>query len=135
VSDPDAVALDSSVLIAVLSDEPDRRGLLSRIARFPRRIISAATLLETRIVWYSRQGEGAVARLDSLIVRLRIEIVPLTPGMADLAFDAFRRFGKGVGEPAVLNFGDCFSYALARSANVPLLFKGDDFALTDIAAA
>lgn len=73
--------------------------------------------------------------LDSLLLRLHVQIEPVTAFQSDIAFDAFRRFGKGGGHKAGLNFGDCFAYALARERGAPLLFKGDDFAHTDVTPA
>ena len=81
-----------------------------------------------------RGGAGAGDELDSLLKRARIELVPVTQEHVDVARQAWRRFGKG-NHPAALNFGDCFAYALAEVTGEPLLFKGDDFALTDIEAA
>jgi len=97
--------------------------------------MSAATLLETRIVIVNRYGEPGLVALDSLIARAGVEIVAVTPELGERAFRAYRRFGKGFGTPGVLNFGDCFSFALAEGENAPLLFKGDDFTRTDIARA
>jgi len=79
--------------------------------------------------------EGGMERLDRVLASLGVEIVPVTVDQARLAFDAFRRFGKGRGAKASLNFGDCFVYALARELGAPLLFNGGDFARTDIQSA
>ena len=98
------------------------------------RSISAATLLETTMVFEARVGNRGAADLDQLIANLSLEVVPFTPSQAALARDAFRRFGKGR-HSARLNFGDCFAYALAKERGEPLLFKGDDFSRTDIEAA
>jgi ribonuclease VapC len=97
-------------------------------------VIAAATWTESRIVIFSRSGEAGLVALDELKAAAGIEIVPVTESLADLAFEAFRRFGKGR-HPAGLNFGDCFSYALAKERNEPLLFKGDDFPRTDVSPA
>ena len=99
------------------------------------RLISAVTLLETRIVLFSRIGPEAVATLDELMKRAEIIEVPFDAQQSDIAFDAFKRYGKGRGHPAQLNIIDCAAYALARSRDLPLLFKGNDFAQTDVAPA
>jgi ribonuclease VapC len=97
--------------------------------------MSSVTLVETRIVLFSRIGPGAVATLDELMKRAEIIEVSFDAQQSDIAFDAFRRYGKGRGHPAQLNIIDCAAYALARSRNLPLLFKGEDFAQTDVASA
>ncbi len=84
---------------------------------------------------FARLGEAAITILDELIEHAGIVVVPFDEPLVDAAFDAFRRFGKGQGNPAQLNIVDCTAYALARSRGLPLLFKGDDFGLTDIASA
>ena len=96
--------------------------------------MSAASLLETSIVLESRSGGTAGHELDVFLEKGRIELVPVTTEQAHAARRAWRRFGKG-NHPAGLNFGDCFSYALAETAGEPLLFKGRGFELTDIEAA
>ena len=99
-----------------------------------RRLVSAATVVECGLVLTSRRGEAGVARLNMLLHEAGIEIATVDSEQARTAIDAFRRFGKGR-HPAGLNFGDCFAYALAAATGEPLLFKGDDFAKTDIVAA
>jgi len=99
------------------------------------RLISAVTLLETRIVLFSRIGSGAVATLDELMKRAEIIEVPFDEQLSDVAFDAFKRYAKGRGHPAQLNIIDCAAYALARSRDLPLLFKGNDFTHTDVTPA
>jgi ribonuclease VapC len=94
--------------------------------------MSTASVLETSIVLSVRRAEGALVELDRFIERSNIILEPVTANQAALARDAFRRFGKGK-HPAQLSFGDCFVYALAASANEPVLFKGADFSKTDIA--
>ena len=97
-------------------------------------LLSAATLVEMRIVAQSKQGAAALADLGALLVTVEATVVPLDADQADIASAAWARFGRGR-HPAALNFGDCFAYALARSQGAPLLFKGNDFAQTDIASA
>ncbi|WP_419901149.1 type II toxin-antitoxin system VapC family toxin [Kiloniella sp.] len=126
------IAIDTSAIIAILTDEPERRQFNEIIGATQACYISVANLLETRIVLYSRAGENATLALDSYLLKSNIKPVETTAIMGDLAFSAYRRFGKGTGHPASLNYGDCFSYALAMNKNIPLLFKGNDFSQTDI---
>lgn len=126
--------VDTSAIMAVLLDEPDGPRYRRAMAESTACRVSAATLLETAIVAEGKGGVGAGLELDRLLDLARVEIVPVTHEQATVARDAWRRFGKG-NHPAALNLGDCFAYALARTAREPLLFKGRDFALTDIDAA
>lgn len=126
--------VDSSAVIAILFDEPEAQIFASAIGNADRVVIGAPTLVETAIVAEARAGVGMGIRLDRLLLELEAEIVPFTAEHAAIARDAWRRFGKGR-HPAGLNLGDCFSYALARSRNEPLLFKGSDFPQTDVKAA
>ncbi|WP_371818687.1 type II toxin-antitoxin system VapC family toxin [Rhodomicrobium sp. Az07] len=129
------IAVDSSALVAILRLEPDAKALLGALVAARGRVISALNVLETSLVLAGREGDGSVfAPLDAFIAEAGIEIVSFDAGQAAAARAAFLRYGKGR-HPAALNFGDCAAYALARSRGVPLLFKGDDFAKTDIAAA
>ena len=126
--------IDTSAILAVLFGETDARRFEQAIASaWPRRM-SAAGLLEAAIVVESRGGMAAGHELDRLLARAEIELVPVTREHADAARRAWRRFGKG-NHPAGLNFGDCFSYALAELTGEPLLFKGGDFPLTDVHSA
>lgn len=129
------IVIDTSALIAIMSDEPERRAFNERIEAAESVQISAATLLEARMVLYARSGDGAVVALDAFMLKSRMETVEVSPAMADIAFDAYRKFGKGMGHPANLNYGDCFAYALAKHLDAPLLYKGNDFSHTDIASA
>lgn len=128
------LVLDTSALVAILLREPPADALLNRILGASLRHLSAATLVEAGMVMEGRRGDVGARELDELLAQLEVEIVPLTAAQAALARGAFRRFGKGR-HPAALNLGDCFSYALAVALDAPLLFVGDDFARTDIAAA
>ena len=123
--------VDTSALIAVLRREPEVDRLIDRLLAAPDVRISTGTLLETRIV---AERDGGTDELLKLMEAVGIEVVPVDARQAELAFDGFRRFGKGR-HPAGLNFGDLFAYALARALNEPLLFKGDDFVQTDVKAA
>ena len=126
------IVLDTSALIAILTDEPERRTFNEAIERAPERLMSAATLLETKMVLFARHGGAGVNALDAFLWQADIRIEPVTAAQAEIAFEAFRRFGRGTGHAAHLNYGDCFSYALARENAASLLFKGDDFGETDI---
>jgi len=97
--------------------------------------MSAATWLEAAVVIDGRRDPVASASVEQLVAALEIKISPFTAEQAKLAREAYRVFGKGSGHPARLNFGDCFSYALASELQRPLLFKGTDFRLTDLPAA
>jgi ribonuclease VapC len=125
-----------SAIIAILKEEPDaprfQRALT--ISTEPKRM-SAANYLEAAIVVDANRNPLLSRRLDELIVQTEITAEPVTREQADIARAAYRDFGRGSGHPAQLNFGDCFAYALAKSMREPLLFKGDDFAHTDVAIA
>ena len=124
--------VDTSAILAVLLGESDARRYASAIAASRCRI-AASALLEASMVVESRGGEAAGDELDVFLERAAIEVVPVTE-LARAARRAWRRFGKG-NHPAKLNFGDCFSYALAATTDEALLFKGEDFARTDIRPA
>ena len=126
--------IDTSAVLAILFGEPDAERYEDAIAAaWPRRM-SVVALLEAAMVVESRGGAVAGQELDVLLEKAAVELVSVTPEHANAARRAWRRFGKG-NHPAALNFGDCFAYALARTAGEPLLFKGEDFARTDIEAA
>ncbi|GJE29612.1 type II toxin-antitoxin system VapC family toxin [Methylobacterium organophilum] len=128
----DCHVIDTSVFIAILANEADADLLSEAVRSRPRRVMSAATYLECAMV--IGRWQAARADLDAWLAREQIDIHPVDHALVRLAADAFARFGKGR-HPAGLNFGDCFSYALAKSLDAPLLFKGADFARTDIAPA
>ena len=98
-------------------------------------LISAGNLIELRIVCRNRGGDWLVSRTELLLTEYGIGVIPVDREQADIAHTAFTRFGKGTGHPAQLNYGDLFAYALAKARGIPLLFKGADFAATDIVAA
>jgi ribonuclease VapC len=126
------MVIDSSALIAILEQEPDAPELLHRLAEAGVRRISAATLLETAIVLESKSGQPAGEQLDLFMARASVRIESVTAEHIRIARHAWRRYGKGRGHAASLNFGDCFSYALAQASGEELLFKGTDFAATDL---
>lgn len=126
------MVIDSSALFAILAMEPEAARLALAIETDTTRLISAATLVEAGIVMEARLGAAGGTQLDLLIAKAGVVVEPVTADQASMAREAWRRFGKGR-HAAGLNYGDCFSYALARSTGEPLLFKGTDFANTDIA--
>jgi ribonuclease VapC len=126
------MVVDTSALLAVLFGEPEAERIAQSIASDPRRLASAFTVLEASIVVEARKGETGGRELDLLLHRIDLESVPLTASHVEVARDAWRRFGRGH-HLANLNIGDCCTYALARISGEPLLFKGDDFAQTDVA--
>jgi ribonuclease VapC len=128
------MVIDTSALVAILQDEPERRCFNEAIEAAPRRRLSTATLVEASIVIEARYGADGIRELDLLIATASMQPMPIDAEQALAAREAFRRYGKGR-HPAKLNFGDCFSYALARVLDEPLLFKGTDFSKTDIIAA
>jgi ribonuclease VapC len=128
------MVIDTSAIIAVLIDEPYAPRIAGAIEAASLRLLSAANLLEASIVIEGRSGALGGRDLDLLIYRTGTEIVPVDQDQAEIARDAWRRYGKGH-HPTGLNYGDCFAYALAKSRRLPLLFVGGDFARTDLEAA
>ncbi|MGL5827144.1 MAG: type II toxin-antitoxin system VapC family toxin [Nocardioides sp.] len=129
------MVVDSSALVAVVLGESEAEGFLDSMASTPERVyLSAVSMVETSIVLEARQGPDATRDLRLLLDGIGAEVSAVDAEQADLAFAAWQRFGKGR-HRAALNLADCFSYALARSLGEPLLFKGADFAQTDIAIA
>ena len=126
------MVLDTSALLAVLFNEPDAERFRLAIEQDETRLVSAATLLETAIVVEARTGDAGGRELELLVHKATLEIVPVDSDHLAEARRAWRRYGKGR-HAANLNFGDLFAYALSRTAGEPLLFKGDDFAKTDVA--
>jgi ribonuclease VapC len=127
--------VDTSAVIAILKNEPEADGfsLAMEAARVVR--ISTASYLESNIVVGKYKDPILTARLEEILENPGMQIEPVTAAQAKIAWEAYRNFGKGSGHPASLNFGDCFSYALAREKREPILFKGDDFVHTDLRAA
>ena len=127
------MVIDSSAIVAVLSEREKRRPIPQAIEAASQRLLSAANLLEASIVIEGRKGEaGGRRENDLLLYRAAIEIVAVDKkNLAQTARIAWRRFGRGR-HSAGLNYGDCFAYALAKSRGLPLLFQGDDFSQTDI---
>jgi ribonuclease VapC len=124
------MVIDTSAVIAILLDEPERRQFNEALEADPPRLISAASVLEAEIVLFTRKGKTAQRLLDEFLREARIHVRPVDDEQIAAARAAFRRYGKGR-HAAALNFGDCFSYALAKISGEALLYKGDDFSLTD----
>jgi ribonuclease VapC len=124
------MVIDTSALVAIMFDEPEAAELRVSVSRATIRIVSAASVLEASMV--GRRGRQAGKDLDQMLVEGDIQIVPVTIEQVEAARNAFRQYGRGR-HKAGLNFGDCFSYALAKVSGEPLLYKGNDFALTDVA--
>ena len=125
------MVIDTSAILAILLDEPERRRFNEALEDSGARAMSVATLVEVSIVLEARFGAEGLRDLDLFIEKAGIELMPVDIAQAQLARRAFSRFGRGR-HPAALNYGDCFAYALAESLGEPLLFKGDDFARTDV---
>jgi|SRR5215472_12749651 ribonuclease VapC len=125
------MVVDTSALLAIFLAEPERKRFLDLITEAETRCISAANVLETGIVLEARRGEAAGREFDLFLHHARLEVVPADSEQIEVARVAWRKYGKGR-HHAGLNFGDCFAYALAKVMGEPILFKGDDFAHTDL---
>ncbi len=129
------IVVDSSALVAILRREAEADGFLRIIADADGCLLSSVSLLETSMVMAGRLGDaGSWSELDALVARGGMEVVAHDAELAETARNAFLRYGKGR-HPAALNLGDCASYALANLRRLPLLFKGNDFAKTDLLTA
>ena len=126
------IVADTSALIAVLQNEEDARRFAAAIAEADSVLVSSASIAETGIVMLNRHGPPGADKVRALIREAGLQVENVTREHADLAIEAYEIYGKG---RAGLNYGDCFSYALAKATGLPLLFKGNDFSQTDIAAA
>ena len=129
------IVADTSAIVAIAFAEPERAAFVAALERAERTLVSSVTAVEARMVVHARRGQRAVVLVDDLLRLPFFEIVPPGAAEMDAAYAAFVAFGKGNGHPAALNFGDVFSYALAKTRGLPLLYKGRDFAETDIASA
>lgn len=126
--------LDTSAVVAILAGEPGSDRLIAVLSRNASCRISAATFVELALVLESQFGPEVLRQCDALLRRVGAVVEPVTVAQAHIARQAFHDYGKGR-HPASLNFGDCFAYALAKASGEPLLFKGRDFALTDVSPA
>jgi len=128
------VIIDTSAIMAIALDEPERQGFIGAIADAQACRMSAGTWIELNVVITRRYPDKAMV-IEAILRNAGIVIEPVTVEQAELGREAYRLFGQGTGHRARLNFGDCFAYALARATGEPLLFKGDDFIHTDVIAA
>ncbi len=125
------MVLDTSALLAILQNEAERASFITNIVEAPVCRISAASYVEAGIVMQSRNGRAGLHQLMLFLSRANVSIEPVDKEQAELALEAYHRYGKGR-HKAALNYGDCFSYALASAKEEPLLYKGTDFSLTDL---
>jgi len=126
------IVVDTSAVVAMVLGEPEREAIVRAIQQAEKALISTVSVLEARMVIHGRRGQRAVVLVDDLLRLPVFEMVPPGAAETDAAYAAFVAFGKGSGHPAGLNFGDVFSYALAKVRGLPLLFKGQDFSQTDV---
>ncbi|MER8395746.1 type II toxin-antitoxin system VapC family toxin [Mesorhizobium sp. M1340] len=126
------MVIDTSAVVAILRSEPEAARLERALVLDPIRLVPATCVLEARMVLVSRRGEHALAEIDLWLRKIEADIIPVD--LVDLATQGWLTYGKGH-HPAALNFADCLSYALAKRADEPLLFIGNDFSQTDIEAA
>lgn len=128
------MVIDTSAFIAILLGEPESPSFIQVIANDIKRLTSVLSALETAIVIESKKGPSGGREFDLLLHEAAIEITPMNADQMQIARKAYQKFGKGR-HPANLNLGDCCSYALASYSGEPLLYKGNDFSMTDIASA
>lgn len=129
------IVVDTSALIAILNREPELAAIAAALTASPKTVVSAITVVEATSIAQRWGDQTATAKLDDLLREMRIEALPIDLAQMTIARDAYMKFGKGRGHKAQLNICDCFSYALAKSLDAPLLCKGEDFRHTDIAIA
>ena len=126
------IVVDTSAIIAIIQAEPECETFLDHVRRADRAQMSAVSMLEAGMVLRARRGPAGIAELVGLVEAMAIEVVPFDAALVDGALRAFAVYGKGQHPKARLNLGDCATYALAKAMGAPLLFKGNDFAATDI---
>lgn len=129
------MVIETSALVAILLAEPEAERLVRAIGGAEPRLVGAPTVFEAAAVMLARKGPAGEIALDALLQRLAVEIVPMSVAAAVLARSAYQRYGRGVGSPGVLNYGDCLSYGIAMAEGDALLFTGNDFSRTDVSAA
>jgi ribonuclease VapC len=129
------IVVDTSAIVAIVFGEPERQAFVRTIQRAEMALVSTVSVVEARMTVHGRRGQRAVVLLDDLLGMPVFDLAAPGKAETDAAYAAFVAFGKGSGHPARLNFGDVFSYALAKVRGLPLLFKGNDFARTDILSA
>ena len=128
------MVIDTSAIVAILRGEPDADALERRLVGAPIRLIPATCVLEARLVLASRFGEQVLGDVDLWLSRIEADVIAIDAELVDLATVAWLTYGKGR-HPAALNFADCLSYAVAKRSGMALLFKGEDFARTDLSDA
>jgi ribonuclease VapC len=126
------ILIDSSVLLAILLREPEADQFVTKIRQSEAAMISGPTYLESAIACVSKFGPVGEEKLRDLVFTLGIKTIGFSEDATAIAVSAFLRYGKGRGHPAQLNFGDCIAYATSKVEAMPLLFKGEDFRLTDV---
>ena len=129
------IVVETSAIVAIAFGEPEREAFVQAILHGGKALISTVSVVEARMVVHARRGQRAVVLVDDILRLPVFELVAPEAAEMNAAYAAFVTFGTGSGHPACLNFGDLFGYALAKVRNLPLLYKGDDFARTDIASA
>jgi ribonuclease VapC len=127
--------VDSSALIAIMKLESDAADYAAMLASAAPRYMSAGTRFECSIVVARAMGQKGLSNLEILLEGTNVETVPFDKEQSEIGLRGYFKYGRGSGHKAGLNFGDCFSYALAMSRKLPLLFKGDDFIYTDVQPA
>jgi ribonuclease VapC len=128
------MVVDSSIIVAIIREESDAAVWIDILDRTPQAFLSVVSYVETSMVIAGRRSDADLDRVDATLKALHVSVVPVTVDQGAVALAGFLRFGRGR-HSAGLNIGDCFAYALAKSRGLPLLFKGDDFAKTDIVPA
>ena len=128
------IVVDSSIIVAIIREESDAAIWVDVLYKTPHVFMSVISYVETNMVIAGRWSDARLGRVDATLKALHVRVVPVTLNQGNVALAAFLRFGRGR-HSAGLNIGDCFAYALAKSRDLPLLFKGDDFAKTDIVPA
>jgi len=128
------IVVDSSIIVAIIREESDAAIWVDVLDKTPHAFMSVISYVETNMVIAGRWSDARLGRVDATLKALHVRVVPVTLNQGNVALAAFLRFGRGR-HSAGLNIGDCFAYALAKSRDLPLLFKGDDFAKTDIVPA
>jgi ribonuclease VapC len=129
------IVADSSALVAIAFREQGHDFFFNVINAAPKVLLSTVSVVESKVVVYARKNIAAIAVLENILVLPFFETIPPTNTDATTAYQAFIKYGKGQGHKAELNLGDLFSYALAKNRDLPLLFKGNDFAHTDVKRA
>lgn len=129
------MVIDTSAMVAIARDEPEARAFSMLLAETPGKLMGMPTYLECAFVLAGIAPTKGMEFLQGLVTDTLITLVPFGAEELDVAVEARLKFSRGSGHPAKLNFGDCFAYALARTRNLPLLFKGDDFVHTDVEPA